>query len=53
MHMVNKNVKHTGLQAYNVRQKTTPKVFCHFSSNRLEFWCKVLHTYYLLIGLFI
>jgi len=31
---------------YWVRQKVSPKVFCHFIRNSWEFWAKFLHVYY-------
>ena len=35
---------------YSVRQKkVSPKVICHFLSNHLEFFRKILEVYYLFI----
>jgi len=38
------------MEQYSVRQKkVSPKVVCHFLSNRLEFLREILHVYYMFI----
>jgi len=41
------------LDIYRVRQnKVAPSIFCGFLSNRLEFQCKIFHTYLVIICAF-
>jgi len=41
------------MHIYRVRQnKVAPSIFCGFLSNRLEFQCKILHTYLVIICAF-